>query len=422
MILQLETNYTSHTRECTRRGPSETESRLTVRDNLSECHHPPILTNAKVTGKHAFKAPDFKAGDQRGPCPGLNALANHGYIPRNGVVSMAQAISAINQVYGMGVDLATILAVMGTVWAGNPLSLNPGFSIGGQTRKVQNLLGNLLGLLGEPQGLIASHNFIESDASTTRQDLYLTGDNYRLDMTLFKQWLAVPTDASGSYPMSSLFSLNKMRFDQSVATNPNFYYGPFTGMIARNAGTFFSGQLMRNFSTTSGVLDARTVKSFYAVYDKSNGALEYREGHEQIPANWYRRTTDWTLVDFNVELLALVAAYPVLGSIGGNMGTVNSFTGVNLGDLTGGLLNAQNLLKGNNLMCFILQVVKTVSPNSLATIFTTLAKPLSMLTDALRLPLINLACPAWGDLTLEGQSLAKALEKKFPGAEGGRVL
>jgi hypothetical protein len=48
----------------------------------------------------------------------------------------------------MGVDLATILAVMGTVWSGNPLSLNPGFSIGGPTTKSSNLLGNLFGLLG----------------------------------------------------------------------------------------------------------------------------------------------------------------------------------------------------------------------------------------------------------------------------------
>lgn len=41
-----------------------------------------------VTNEHAFQPPDFENGDQRGPCPGLNALANHGYIPRSGVVSV----------------------------------------------------------------------------------------------------------------------------------------------------------------------------------------------------------------------------------------------------------------------------------------------------------------------------------------------
>lgn len=50
----------------------------------------------------------------------------------------------------MGVDLGGVLAVLGTVFVGNPLSLDPGFSIGGASPAVSNLLGNLLGLLGKP--------------------------------------------------------------------------------------------------------------------------------------------------------------------------------------------------------------------------------------------------------------------------------
>ena len=49
----------------------------------------------------------------------------------------------------MGVDLATVLAVMGTVWGGNPLLLDPSFSIGGKDTGVESLLGNLGGILGE---------------------------------------------------------------------------------------------------------------------------------------------------------------------------------------------------------------------------------------------------------------------------------
>ena len=48
----------------------------------------------------------------------------------------------------MGLDLAGSLAVMGTVFVGNPLSLEPGFSIGGETGAVENILGNAFGLLG----------------------------------------------------------------------------------------------------------------------------------------------------------------------------------------------------------------------------------------------------------------------------------
>ena len=49
----------------------------------------------------------------------------------------------------MGLDLGGLLAVMGTVFVGNPLSLDPGFSIGGETGSVENILGNVFGLLGE---------------------------------------------------------------------------------------------------------------------------------------------------------------------------------------------------------------------------------------------------------------------------------
>lgn len=41
-----------------------------------------------VTGEHSFQPPDFDKGDQRGPCPGLNALANHGYISRDGIAGV----------------------------------------------------------------------------------------------------------------------------------------------------------------------------------------------------------------------------------------------------------------------------------------------------------------------------------------------
>jgi hypothetical protein len=48
-----------------------------------------------ITGNHAFKAP--RETDKRGPCPGLNALANHAYISRTGITSFAEVVTAINQ-------------------------------------------------------------------------------------------------------------------------------------------------------------------------------------------------------------------------------------------------------------------------------------------------------------------------------------
>ncbi|KAL5335777.1 Chloroperoxidase [Aspergillus crustosus] len=154
-----------------------------------------------VTGGHAFHPPDFANGDQRGPCPGLNALANHGYIPRSGVAPFGKVIAAINEVYGMGVNLALVLAIMGTVWTGNPLSLDPGFSIAGRDTGVNNILSNALDLLGEPQGLNGSHNFIESDSSNTRDDLYVTGNASTMNMTLFNEWYSMSESEDGAFPM-----------------------------------------------------------------------------------------------------------------------------------------------------------------------------------------------------------------------------
>lgn len=220
----------------------------------------PLTEPIDVSGDHEFIPPDYSRGAQRGPCPGLNALANHGYINRKGVTSLTEVAGAINKVLGMGLDLSTILAVMGTVFVGNPLSLNPGFSIGGTSSGAQNLLGNLLGLLGTPRGLTGSHNIIEGDSSNTRADFYLTGDASTLVMDQFKD-LYDMSSGKGDYNFDVFAKRAHVRFQESVATNPNFYYGPFTGMIARNAGYFFATRMFANHSSEnpSGLLSRSTI-------------------------------------------------------------------------------------------------------------------------------------------------------------------
>lgn len=106
-------------------------------------------------------------------------------------------------------------------------------------------------------------------------------------------------------------------------------------------------------------------------------------------------------------------------SIGGNTGTVNSFTGVDLSDLTGGVLNATSLLKGNNLLCLVFEVLKFASPNALNGLYKTLGVPLQMITNAIATPLLNLSCPAFKDLTMGGKPIWKALPEHFPGAKMG---
>lgn len=98
------------------------------------------------------------------------------------------------------------------------------------------------------------------------------------------------------------------------------------------------------------------------------------------------------------------------------MGAVNTFAGVDLSNLSGGVLNAASLLEGNNLLCLTLEIVKTVSPNALTNIFATVAGPLELIANAIATPLLDLTCPAFKDITYQGQPVWQALQGDFPGA------
>lgn len=177
------------------------------------------------------------------------------------VIFKPYVIAGVNFVFGMGVELITILAIMGTVGVGDPLSLNPGFSIGGYTPEASNILDNLDGLQGTSRGLDGSHNWIEADSSNTRDDLYVTGDASAMNMTLFLQ-VANGSD-SEIITMEDIGKRAADRLEVSIATNPYFYYRPYTGMIARNAGYAFSGRLLSNHTTEhpDGIIANRELPS-----------------------------------------------------------------------------------------------------------------------------------------------------------------
>jgi hypothetical protein len=98
--------------------------------------------------------------------------------------------------------------------------------------------------------------------------------------------------------------------------------------------------------------------------------------------------------------------------LGGNTGKPNTFTGVNIADLTGGVFNAETLLEGNNLMCFAFQAVNSASPDILKGLLGNVLLAVQKLTVALNPILSQLGCP----------ELAKydtSLLAKFPGAGAG---
>lgn len=104
-----------------------------------------------VHGEHEYRDPG--PGDIRGPCPGLNAAANHGYLPRDGIATYATINSGLWEAYGLDQTATQFLQQTTTLFDGDPLSQK--WSIGYASDKV-SLLGPLAGaLLGTPTGICA---------------------------------------------------------------------------------------------------------------------------------------------------------------------------------------------------------------------------------------------------------------------------
>ncbi|KAI0337487.1 Cloroperoxidase, partial [Trametopsis cervina] len=66
------------------------------------------ITGASGSNPHAFCPP--QDGDVRAPCPALNTMANHGYLPRDGKALTAPMIrQALVECYGLSKTLAFLL-------------------------------------------------------------------------------------------------------------------------------------------------------------------------------------------------------------------------------------------------------------------------------------------------------------------------
>lgn len=157
------------------------------------------------------------------------------------------------------------------------------------------------------------------------------------------------------------------------------------------------------------------LKSFFAVSGTPSN-FTYKRGWERIPDNLYKIPVDWTVAQLNLDLVDWIVQYPQLASVGGNAGETNTFAGISLADPVTGIANVTNLLEGNNLICFALQVVKLAAPSYTNNLISTLAKPLDMILDALATPLLDLSCPSWTELQRGGKPLWEDLQNSFPGA------
>ncbi len=112
--------------------------------------YPTNITGLKNFPEAACPYKDPQPSDQGGPCPGLNTLANHGYINRDGITSVAWTIAAGAQVFNLGADLSVFLADGSVQFPGDIPSLK--YSVGGADART-NSIGIVSGSLDTETGL-----------------------------------------------------------------------------------------------------------------------------------------------------------------------------------------------------------------------------------------------------------------------------
>ncbi|KAL0952863.1 hypothetical protein HGRIS_007083 [Hohenbuehelia grisea] len=86
----------------------------------SSTDHDTPLTIDQIDPNHLHEYRRPVAGERRSPCPGLNTLANHGYLPRSGSdLTLTQLITALQEVYHLSLPLALLLSLTGLLLCGH---------------------------------------------------------------------------------------------------------------------------------------------------------------------------------------------------------------------------------------------------------------------------------------------------------------
>ncbi|KAJ7091302.1 Chloroperoxidase [Mycena crocata] len=236
---------------------------------------PPLPTDTGLKripdADHRFIAP--RPNDQRGPCPAMNTLANHGYISRNGITSFEELIRGMEDGFNFNRDAASGLAALNILTRGNPF-VNK-ISIGGVSPLVPPLPFKSDGPV--TQG-IARHGRVEGDASMTRSDVFI-GDNRNFNQTLWNgdlEQLAKFGDDGPDGPhtvfnLKTLVELKRRNFESDQALDPQFTLSPH-----RLNGAYAAAALiMTSFANgTTNQSTKRIMTSFFM--------------EQRFPDNWFR--------------------------------------------------------------------------------------------------------------------------------------
>jgi len=232
----------------------------------------------------------------------MNALASHGYIPRDGIARPSQIVAAIQEVFNVANDLALALVYGNFIFSGNLIT--DLISIGEKTLRT--------GVEPGPPcnaGGLSDHDAFEGDASMTRADLYF-GDNYNFNETYFQVFVRASSKSpDGKYDPQVAIDLRNERFKDSIATNPTFnfqnarYFGAFSEAVFPYA-FFVDGRF------TPERLDMDAARSFFQF--------------GKLPDDFHRPSRPLSAPEHNKQIVDFMKACPEI-KVGKNNGTVDSF-------------------------------------------------------------------------------------------------
>ncbi|KAH6885612.1 Chloroperoxidase [Coprinopsis sp. MPI-PUGE-AT-0042] len=250
---------------------------------------PPTFLGAKLVNDaaHPFRAP--KKSDLRGPCPGLNTLANHGWLPRDGVATPAQIITAVQEGFNMESRLARTTTYAAHLLDGNPVT--DLMSIGAKTHKTGP----------DPPAPC------NCDASMTRADAYF-GNNHVFNPALFEEFKNFSmVYGNGFFNTTVSAELRYHRIQQSIATNPTFEMLGFRHTTAYAEASFPATFFVdgRKTGSEAGQLDMVTAERFFK--------------DMQFPVDFHRPAAPVS----GQDIFAIYSAHPTLP--GKNVNGVNTF-------------------------------------------------------------------------------------------------
>ncbi|KAF8485465.1 hypothetical protein JB92DRAFT_2761236 [Gautieria morchelliformis] len=246
----------------------------------------PVLVN---DANHPYVPPG--PDDIRGPCPGLNTLANHGYLPHDGVASPKQIMNGVMTGFNMGADIAAVVVFAAHLADGNLLTDK--LSIGGPRDGSRGL---------------NYHGTFEGDVSMTRGDAYF-GDNHSFNETLFQKMQDEADPFFNTFNIRSAATHRFKRIKDGISGNPKFAFNHIR-YPAGYAESVFTYLLFRHPWTPLPAVKMDVIRTFF------------QDG--KMPDGFHRAPLPIGMLEIAAEVVLLWAQYPIVLP-GHNVDGINTY-------------------------------------------------------------------------------------------------